>query len=165
MRIGRVISGGQTGVDQAALRAAAEAGIPTGGWAPKGWITECGPMPSLADFGLKEWNRAGYTGRTRANIETADTTFILWQHLSDLTGGTALTQEICTREVLKNGKPVTSANICRPEGRQLVWWAIESLAFGGTINVAGPRESKSPGIGAAAYKFLLEMFMAARDSA
>ena len=48
-----VISGGQTGVDQAALRAARSCGIPTGGWAPRGWLTEDGPAPWLADYGLK----------------------------------------------------------------------------------------------------------------
>ena len=50
--IGKIISGGQTGVDQAALRAAKACGIPTGGWAPKGWRTEDGPAPWLADLGL-----------------------------------------------------------------------------------------------------------------
>jgi hypothetical protein len=52
--IQRVISGGQTGVDQAALRAAKACGIPTGGWCPLGFLTEAGPMPALADFGLAE---------------------------------------------------------------------------------------------------------------
>ncbi len=50
----RVISGGQTGADQAALRAARAAGIPTGGWAPLGWKTEEGPAPRLA--GLRPWH-------------------------------------------------------------------------------------------------------------
>jgi len=48
--IERVINGGQTGVDQAGLRAA-RAGIPTGGWPPQGWLTEAGAAPWLADFG------------------------------------------------------------------------------------------------------------------
>jgi hypothetical protein len=50
----RVISGGQTGADQAGLRAARACGIPTGGWAPRGWLTEAGPAPWLADWGLAE---------------------------------------------------------------------------------------------------------------
>lgn len=55
----KVISGGQTGVDQAALRAAKAARIPTGGYAPKGWLTEDGPAPWLADFGLIEMRMVG----------------------------------------------------------------------------------------------------------
>lgn len=50
----RVISGGQTGADQAALRAARACGIPTGGWAARGWLTEDGPAPWLAEWGLAE---------------------------------------------------------------------------------------------------------------
>lgn len=49
----RIVSGGQTGADQAALRAARAAGLPTGGWAPRGWLTEEGPAPWLA-------NRSGF---------------------------------------------------------------------------------------------------------
>lgn len=52
--IERVISGGQTGADQAALRAARACGIPTGGWAPRGWLTEDGPSLWLAEWGLVE---------------------------------------------------------------------------------------------------------------
>jgi Circularly permutated YpsA SLOG family len=47
-----VISGGQTGADQAGLRAARASGIRCGGMAPKGWLTEAGPAPWLADYGL-----------------------------------------------------------------------------------------------------------------
>src|SRR4051794_32052929 len=50
----RVISGGQTGADQGGLRAARACVIPTGGWAPRGWLTEAGPAPWLAEFGLVE---------------------------------------------------------------------------------------------------------------
>lgn len=67
----KVISGGQTGVDQAALRAARAAGLPTGGWACKGWVTEAGPAPWLADFGLVECPWPGYPARTRWNVGDA----------------------------------------------------------------------------------------------
>jgi hypothetical protein len=49
-----VITGGHTGADQAGLRAARACGIPTGGWVPRGWLTEAGPAPWLADWGLIE---------------------------------------------------------------------------------------------------------------
>jgi hypothetical protein len=73
----RVISGGQTGADQAGLRAARAAGIPTGGWAPLGWETEDGPSPWLADFGLIECREPGYPARTRANVLEASATIWL----------------------------------------------------------------------------------------
>ena len=46
----RVISGGQTGVDQAALRAAKAAGLETGGWMPLGWLTEECPRPEFGEL-------------------------------------------------------------------------------------------------------------------
>src|SRR4051812_12471606 len=70
----RVVSGGQSGADQAALRAARAANIPTGGWAPKGWRTEDGAAPWLADFGLVECPESGYPARTRANVRDSDVT-------------------------------------------------------------------------------------------
>src|SRR4051794_27751768 len=72
----RVVSGGQTGADQAGLRAARACGIPTGGWAPLGWQTEDGPAPWLADFGLVELPDGGYPERTRANVR--DSTATIW---------------------------------------------------------------------------------------
>lgn len=89
--IGKIISGGQTGVDQAALRAAKACGIPTGGWAPKGFRTEAGPAPWLADFGLREHASADYPVRTRANCRDAGLTLILITRESELARGTALT--------------------------------------------------------------------------
>jgi predicted Rossmann-fold nucleotide-binding protein len=72
----RVVSGGQTGVDQAALRAARAAGFETGGFAPQGWATEAGPAPWLAEYGLVECRVGGYPARTFENVRVADAT--LW---------------------------------------------------------------------------------------
>jgi hypothetical protein len=64
--IGRIVTVGQTGADQAALRAARAAGIPTGGWAPKGWLVESDdgrrnvPAPWLTEYGLAECPEPGY---------------------------------------------------------------------------------------------------------
>jgi hypothetical protein len=76
----KVISGGQTGADQGGLRAAQAAGIATGGWAPKGWLTESPDgrrdvaTPQLADFGLVECPEPGYPARTAANARESDGT-------------------------------------------------------------------------------------------
>lgn len=70
----RVISGGQTGADQAGLIAARRFGIPTGGWMPKGFLTRRGPAPELArEFRLRE-HTGGYADRTEANVRLADGT-------------------------------------------------------------------------------------------
>ena len=70
--LSKVVSGGQTGADQAGLRAAAKAGIDTGGWACKGWLTEKGPASWLADYGLAECPVPDYPARTdRMSASTA----------------------------------------------------------------------------------------------
>jgi len=83
--LGRVVSGGQTGADQAGLRAARGAGIPTGRWAPLGWKTEDGPAPWLADFGLVECEEPGYPAMTRANVRDSEGT--IWFGDPDWPGG------------------------------------------------------------------------------
>src|SRR4051794_27102312 len=94
----KVVSGGQTGADQAGLRAAKAAGIETGGWAPLGWETEDGPAPWLASFGLEECPRRGYQARTEANSRDSDGT--LWFGSTDRQGYGA-TVAACR----KHGKP------------------------------------------------------------
>lgn len=74
MILQKVISGGQTGVDQEGLFVAEEHGIATGGWAPKGWRTEAGPAPWLAEYGLVEHPSESFKPRTYANVKDADLT-------------------------------------------------------------------------------------------
>lgn len=74
----KVVSGGQTGVDQAGLFAAEKAGYQTGGWAPHYWMTSDGPNPSLLQdhFGLVE-HSGDYKARTVQNVQDSDATLIL----------------------------------------------------------------------------------------
>ena len=73
--IERVISGGQTGADQAGLAVAKRLGVPTGGYLPKGWLTEAGPRPDLgATYGLEEAETAAYPERTERNVLASDGT-------------------------------------------------------------------------------------------
>lgn len=76
MRIEKVISGGQTGADRAALDAAIAAGIPHGGWCPRGRLAEDGRISSR--YQLRETLSNGYPERTRLNVECADATLILF---------------------------------------------------------------------------------------
>ena len=83
----KVISGGQTGADQAGLAAAARFGIPTGGWMPRGWKTAAGPDPELGRrFGLRE-HAGDYADRTEASARDSEAT--IWFGASDSSGARA----------------------------------------------------------------------------
>ncbi|MCP4451447.1 MAG: hypothetical protein GY809_08300, partial [Planctomycetes bacterium] len=84
-----IISGGQTGVDRAALDWAIEAGVAHGGWCPKGRLAEDGPIPSQYD--LAETPSDDYAVRTHWNVRDSDATVIVSLHRT-LSGGTELTQ-------------------------------------------------------------------------
>lgn len=89
----KIISGGQTGVDRAALDAALQLGIPCGGWCPKGRKAKDGPIPDR--YPLKETESGSYPVRTEMNVRDSDGTLILtWGRP---TGGTALTVRLARR--------------------------------------------------------------------
>jgi len=150
MPLHRVISGGQTGVDQAALWAAKSLDLATGGWAPRGYLTEDGPNPALLQsFGLVEHESPLYSPRRRANIRDADATLILAHH--KIGPGTKRTID----EALASGKPWKLA--IAGEGdvtpRDVAEWIAEHGI--GTLNVAGPRASSAPGFEEKAERFLV----------
>ncbi len=150
-RLSRVISGGQTGVDQAALAAARRAGLETGGWVPKGWLTEAGPAPWLERYGLREMPSADYPRRTVKNVQDSDAT--LWLGDPASTGG-RLTCETTRRR----GKPLYVANpLAEASPSAVAAWYL-ALPAARILNVAGNRESVEPGIGERAERFLSEFF-------
>lgn len=153
--LAKVISGGQTGADQGALRAAKAAGIPTGGFAPLGWLTEDGPAPWLDDgFGLCELQWGGYPERTRENVREA--TGLVWFGNPYSPGG-KLTLSCCH----DRGVPYFVV-LDWSTPRDVADWIHGHLIEGETgpvvLMVAGNRESKSPGIGARVEKFMSEVF-------
>jgi hypothetical protein len=89
----KIISGGQTGVDQGALDAAIFKGFPHGGWIPKGRITEDDPLPDR--YNLQEMPTTSYEARTEKNVIDSDGTLIL-SH-GRLTGGSRFTQNLAMR--------------------------------------------------------------------
>lgn len=90
MPIEKVISGGQTGADQAAWRAAKRFGLATGGWMPKGFLTEDGPRPGYAElYGAREHEFAWYPPRTRANVRDSDAT-VVFDRMTKNSPGTTL---------------------------------------------------------------------------
>ena len=140
MRIGRIISGGQTGVDRAALDFAVSRGIEHGGWVPKGRRAEDGPVAPI--YNLTETETRRYAGRTRNNVLDSDGTLIICE--GRLSGGTALARSTA----LKAGRPLfvidMSETAMADAAEAIRLWMGENAIS--VLNVAGPRESQRPGI-------------------
>jgi hypothetical protein len=135
--IEKIVSGGQTGVDRAALDLALELGLPCGGWCPKGRKAEDGTITPR--YPLRETPSDDYAQRTEWNVRDSDGTLVLT--VGPLTEGTAFTFDVAAR--LK--KPCLVVDLARPMQADSVrsWLATHRIKV---LNVAGPRESKSPGI-------------------
>lgn len=163
----KVISGGQSGVDQAALRSARACGLATGGLVPKGWLTEEGPAPWLSDYGLTEHTSPDYSPRTRANVDDAHATLIIAPR-EPLTGGTRMTYDYAYRrsQSRQSCAGLYVAILGRSPFTDCRSWLRECMAAasvpGGQpwfiLNVAGPRELRCAGIGAWSEAWLLRVF-------
>jgi Circularly permutated YpsA SLOG family len=147
----KIVSGGQTGVDRAALDFAIQYGFEHGGWCPRGCLAGGGVIPPV--YQLRETESAEYNERTEKNVLDSDATLIVACE-KELSGGTAFTNELAAQ----HGRPV------------MVIYESEGVAKGAaalskflqrnkvrTLNVAGPRESQAPGLG----KFVRELLAAA----
>jgi len=140
-----VISGGQTGVDRSALDVALELGVPAGGWCPKGRKAEDGSLASR--YPLTETPSEQYRQRTEWNVRDSDGTLVLTRGAP--AEGTAYTIEAAR----KLGKPCLVLDLSgAPSQSAAQAWAEEHKVR--VLNVAGPRESKCPGIYAQAAQFL-----------
>lgn len=147
----RIISGGQTGVDRAAFDAALEHGISIGGCCPKGRRAEDGDIPEV--YPLIELSSKNYKVRTQKNVVESDGTLIL--NKRRLSTGTLLTRDLA----VNHGKPCLVVQLdaldSQSQARVVTWIQRNHILV---LNVAGPRESKSPGIYEAAKAFLTEVF-------
>ena len=134
----KIVSGGQTGVDRAALETALALGIPCGGWCPKGRKAEDGAIPE--HYPVTETETADSAERTRLNVCDSDATLILAS--GPISGGTGLTAETAAAE----GKPLLVADplTSAPDAEAVAHWLAENEVR--VLNVAGPRESTQPGL-------------------
>lgn len=148
----KILSGGQTGVDRAALDVALDLKLPCGGWCPKGRRAEGGRI--AARYPLIETPSDDYVQRTEWNVRDSDGTLILT--LGAITGGTAYTLAWAKRL----GKPCLTMDLAhRPSRRAVREWLTRHRIR--VLNVAGSRESQRPGIYAQAALFLRALL--ARD--
>ena len=136
--IEKLVSGGQTGADIAALDVALHYNFPHGGWCPKGRLSLDGPIP--AKYQLPETPSASYPQRTEWNVRDSDGT-VVFTFAREATGGSLKTINLCK----KHGKP------CLHISRDTFDHALKIQAFIlaldiRVLNVAGSRESKEPGI-------------------
>ena len=141
----RIVSGGQTGVDRAALDVAIAHELEHGGWCPRGRLAEDGAIPDRYD--LRETDSAEYAVRTEMNVVDSDGTLILYDR--ELKGGTKLTFRLAK----KHGRPVTVVDLStEPSPTDVRQWLQEENIH--VLNVAGPRASNAPDITIQAESFL-----------
>lgn len=151
--IERIVAGGQTGADRAALDWASAHGVPHGGWCPAGRIAEDGVIP--ARYRLTEMpDDGGYRQRTRANVRDSDATLIV-SIAPELAGGSRRTL-LFASQLAKPWLHLHPGMDWRSALR--VWIDANSIA---TLNVAGPRASGAPAIGS----FTVEVLDALADMA
>ena len=148
----RIISGGQTGVDRAALDAALESGIEAGGWCPEGRKAEDGAIPKK--YPVQVLKNAGYLQRTQKNAVNSDGTVIIY--FGYPTGGTEQTMVTCIREK----KPyllidAQELSIERAAKRTKEFITIKKIS---TLNVAGPRANGEPSAYAYTRRVLSNVF-------
>ncbi|HET7463135.1 MAG TPA: putative molybdenum carrier protein [Longimicrobium sp.] len=151
----KIISGGQTGVDRAALDLALELGMECGGWCPAGRWAEDGPID--ARYPLRETPSADPAERTGWNVRDSDGTLLLTGGASP---GTELTRDIAQRL----DRPVFTwpADAAEDVGLFRRWLHVYAVR---TLNVAGPRESEAPGIYLQARRILRSYFGGSDDFA
>ena len=136
--IKRIISGGQTGADRAALDFAIKMDLPHGGYVPKGRMAEDGPIPD--EYKLQEMPTSSYPKRTEQNVIDSDGTLVITH--GKLTGGSLLTKEFAENQK----KPCLHVDLNKEveyaAAVHIDDWAQEHGIE--VLNVAGPRASKDP---------------------
>ena len=145
----KIVSGGQTGADRAALDVALELGLATGGWIPRGRRAEDGTIPERYD-GLVETDSDAYALRTERNVRDSDATVVF--AFGPPTGGSALTARLAR----SLGKPLLTLDLerCASEAgavRVRAWLAETRPRI---LNVAGPRASEETRISGATARIL-----------
>lgn len=150
MKLARIVSGGQTGADRAALDAARKRRLPYGGWCPRGgWAEDLPEPPGLLALypELSETHAVDGSVRTRWNVRDSDATLVLFLSHLEPSPGTTLT----IGTAVELGRPHL---VARADDLEAVTGWLRELGDELVLNVAGPRESEDPGLYAAAHQTL-----------
>ncbi len=148
----KLVSGGQTGVDRAALDAALAAGLACGGWCPAGRRAEDGLLD--ARYPLDETPSTSYRQRTEWNVRDSDGTLILYR--AALTGGTRLTVDLAK----SFGRPLLVLVLPDASVDAALKWIVRSDIR--TLNIAGPRGEGDLTLYPEARSFVAALIAAAR---
>ncbi len=157
----RVLSGGQTGADQAGGRAAKALKLATGGWMPQDFLTEAGPAFWLTDYGLAECPEPGYPARRRRNVLAAETMLLMGDQTTP--GSRGLLSDWSRIRMgaawgwVEPGVDTPRGIACFIRGVRLAGRPVASVL------ISGNRESLAPGIGARAERFMLAVFSRLAD--
>lgn len=144
----KIVSGGQTGVDRAALDIGIALNLAIGGYCPKGRRCEDGVIPDR--YPMIELYSRDYSVRTKKNIVESDGTLIIAH--GELSGGTLLTHRLAQ----KHQKPVFVAQVAEPQQKDIQRWCSDYRIH--TLNIAGPREEQ-PGthVYETTYRYLIQL--------
>jgi len=143
----KIISGGETGANQAGWRAAQAFGVAAGGWMHKGFLTNYGPHPEFAQqFAAAELTTDSEPARTEQNVQGSDAT--IW--FGRTTNSSAHRTAAACLDLGKPYMPVYPGALFEPS--HIVMWILENKIK--TLNVAGNREHEEPGIGEKVERFL-----------
>ena len=134
----KIISGGQTGVDRAALDVALKHGVESGGWCPTGRLDEFGRIPDR--YPVKELENGGFTERTLQNVKDSDGTVIIYP--GKLSGGTEQTLRFCIEQKCPH-QLIDASKTPIEEAARLVSNFVRENKID-ILNVAGPRQSEWP---------------------
>ena len=148
----KIVSGGQTGADRAALDWAIANCILHGGWCPAGRLAEDGPIDTL--YNLKETPKADYLQRTEWNVRDSDATVIFSQK-PNLTGGSLATMKLAA-EYVKPCLHISALQTPIENAGQLRVFIQKNDVH--TLNIAGPRATGEPEVGEFIQMVLKELF-------
>jgi len=170
----KVISGGQTGVDQAALRAARNCGLEIGGWCPPGRVCEAGVIPT--EFPLQETPEERSPGapdvprsqRTEWNVRDADGVLVITESdgppsrrygvaCNDAAAVVDPGTEWAMQCAERYGRPLFVCDVTDPDAKEKIREWLGRIPVK-VLSVGGPAESTAPGIGDRVYRLLRGVF-------
>jgi hypothetical protein len=134
----KIISGGQTGVDRAALDVALKHGMECGGWCPAGRLDEFGRIPD--HYPVQELRAGGFSERTLQNVKDSDGTVVIYA--DELAGGTEQTVRFCI-ELTRPYQLIDASELPAEDAANLIGDFVGKNRTG-ILNVAGPRHSEWP---------------------